>query len=57
MRNDNVCCNVCSCKHNLNGCECTLSKIKISDGNGDMHFCSSFEYDRPYNPDCNCGCQ
>lgn len=40
-----VCCNVCCCVHNVDGCLCNKKAIEISQ-DGQMenaHFCKSFE--------------
>lgn len=41
--NKGVCCNVCDCVHNENGCDCNLNKITVSKGteNG-HHYCKSY---------------
>ena len=40
-----VCCNVCSCVHNIDGCTCAKQGIKISKGdeNSKAHYCESYE--------------
>ena len=40
-----VCCDVCNCVHNIDGCLCKKSLIKITKeaDNEQAHFCKSFE--------------
>lgn len=40
-----VCCDVCACVHNVDGCLCDRDAIKITkdDVNTIAHFCKSFE--------------
>lgn len=41
--NNGVCCNVCACKHNVDGCKCNLNQIKITKGDGtSLHYCESY---------------
>ena len=40
--NKGVCCNVCDCTHNANGCNCSLEKIEVTKQNGEHHFCKSY---------------
>ncbi len=40
-----VCCDVCACVHNIEGCLCDKDAIKITKDaqNSNAHFCKSFE--------------
>ena len=40
-----VCCDVCSCVHNIEGCLCDKDAIKITKeaNNSQAHFCKSYE--------------
>ena len=40
-----VCCDVCACVHNVEGCLCSKEAIKITKEKNDKtaHFCKSFE--------------
>ncbi len=40
-----VCCDVCACVHNIEGCLCDKDAIKITKDTNDSnaHFCKSFE--------------
>ncbi|MBQ3494252.1 MAG: hypothetical protein IJA69_02430 [Clostridia bacterium] len=40
--NKGVCCNVCDCKHNKNGCDCDLEHIEVSMLDGNHHICKSY---------------
>lgn len=41
--NSGVCCNVCACRHNVDGCKCNLSQIKVTKGDGtSLHYCGSY---------------
>ena len=41
--NSGVCCNVCVCQHNIDGCKCNLSKIQVTKGDGtSLHYCGSY---------------
>lgn len=41
--NSGVCCNVCVCKHNVDGCKCSLNQIKVTKGDGtSKHYCGSY---------------
>lgn len=41
--NSGVCCDVCDCTHNLDGCNCEMETIKVTgNNNGDSHFCKSY---------------
>lgn len=41
--NSGVCCNVCACKYNKEGCKCTLDKIEVTKGDGtSKHYCGSY---------------
>ncbi|MBQ9792650.1 MAG: DUF1540 domain-containing protein [Clostridia bacterium] len=41
----NVCCNVCDCCYNVNGCMCNRDDIQITGemSNEQSHFCKSFK--------------
>ena len=42
--NNGICCDVNVCKHNVNGSQCKLCKIKVTKGDtAKMHYCQSFE--------------
>lgn len=51
MENTGVTCDVCACRHNMNGCKCDLSQIKVTEHCGCAsnqsteipHFCQSYE--------------
>ncbi|MEG1806429.1 MAG: DUF1540 domain-containing protein [Clostridia bacterium] len=40
-----LCCDVCCCKHNVDGCKCDKSKITITTGkkSDSAHFCDDYE--------------
>ena len=39
-----VCCDVCDCVHNIEGCLCDKDAIKITkQGTKEAHFCKSYE--------------
>ena len=41
--NSGVCCDVCECVHNLDGCNCEMDTIKVTKGKEDKaHFCKTF---------------
>ncbi len=41
--NNGVCCNVCVCKHNIDGCKCGLNQIKVTKGDRtSLHYCESY---------------
>ncbi len=42
--NEGVCCDVCDCVYNQDGCNCKMKTIKVTKGNNNnAHFCKSFE--------------
>ncbi len=44
--NKGIDCDVCVCKHNINGCNCNLKNVRITSGDTEsMHFCGSYECD------------
>ncbi|MBO4572313.1 MAG: DUF1540 domain-containing protein [Clostridia bacterium] len=42
LHNNSVNCDVCTCKHNVNGYGCCLNKIKITKDCTDCTCCDSF---------------
>lgn len=43
ISNCGVCCDVGDCTHNLDGCNCDMTTIKVSKGHNDKHhFCKSY---------------
>ena len=41
--NSGVCCNVCVCKYNVDGCKCKLDEIKVTKGDGNSkQYCGSY---------------
>ena len=41
--NEGVCCDVCECIHNIDGCNCEMKTIKVTKGNSNSsHFCKTF---------------
>ena len=41
--NSGVCCDVCECVHNLDGCNCEMDTIKVTIGKENKaHFCKTF---------------
>ena len=41
--NSGVCCDVCECVHNLDGCNCEMDSIKVTKGKENKaHFCKTF---------------
>ncbi|MGN0748670.1 MAG: DUF1540 domain-containing protein [Christensenellales bacterium] len=41
--NKGVCCDVCDCVHNLDGCNCEMDTIKVTKGKTDeAHFCKTY---------------
>lgn len=50
MENVGVICDVCACRHNVAGCKCNLSEIKVTEktstptnGVEVPHYCKSYE--------------
>lgn len=41
--NDGICCDVCECVHNINGCNCNAKTIKVTKGEtNSAHFCKTY---------------
>lgn len=41
--NKGVCCDVCECVHNIDGCNCEMKTIKVTKGKTEgAHFCRTF---------------
>lgn len=50
--NSSICCDVCECVHNVDGCNCDMDTIKVTKGQTDhAHFCKTYECECE---DCNC---
>ena len=45
MENVKLCCEVCACRHNLDGCKCEKEGIKITTGSesNSAHYCADYE--------------
>ncbi|MBO5884361.1 MAG: DUF1540 domain-containing protein [Clostridia bacterium] len=37
-----VCCNVCDCIHNEDGCVCNREEINVTNKNDQHHYCGSY---------------
>lgn len=41
--NNSICCDVCDCVHNLDGCNCCAKTIKVTTGKTEnAHFCKTY---------------
>ncbi len=42
---ENLVCDCCACKHNINGCKCDRQGIRITTGekSDSAHYCADFE--------------
>ena len=38
-----VCCDVCDCVHNENGCICQKEEISVTNNSDKHHFCGSYK--------------
>ena len=45
MEKSKLCCEVCVCQHNVNGCECSRENLKITTGNesDSAHYCADYQ--------------